>query len=178
MKAPAFELQSFNGDLLNLESFEKPLWLIFFRYASCPFCNLFVAQLIERYREFQDKGIEVAAVFQSDRDSLAKYVGTQNPPFEMICDPEMTIYESYGLKKSWKGMVQKELGLRTIQAFTKGFLPGKMEGAINRLPSDFLIDSNNQIVFRYDGQDISDHVSIDTMLLRAEQLLREQPAHQ
>jgi len=42
-----------------------------------------------------------------------------------------------------------------------------MEGEISRLPSEFLIDENFEIVYRYDGNNIGDHPSLDTILEKA-----------
>ncbi|MCA9564687.1 MAG: redoxin domain-containing protein, partial [Myxococcales bacterium] len=99
--APDFRAMTWEGQELSLSDFEgQPLWLAFFRYASCPLCNLRVHDIIERFDQFSQNGLAIVAVFQSPRESIERYVGKQVPQFPLICDPEEKLYEAYELESS------------------------------------------------------------------------------
>jgi peroxiredoxin len=46
------------------------------------------------------------------------------------------------------------------KALKEGFLPGKVEGDMNMIPADFVIDEQGKILIAYYGKDISDHLEI------------------
>ena len=41
------------------------------------------------------------------------------------------------------------------------YLPGSVEGEINRIPVDFIIDTENKILHAYYGTHIGDHLPLD-----------------
>ncbi len=73
--------------LLTLSALSgRKVWLAFFRYAGCLLCNLRLHQMIERYRDWSAKGLEIVAVFQAPVEQVAHYVGKQKAPFRVVCD--------------------------------------------------------------------------------------------
>ena len=53
-KAPCFQTIDTQGRQISLgQKRTKPLFLAFFRYASCPLCNLRISELIRNYDELQ-----------------------------------------------------------------------------------------------------------------------------
>ena len=163
--APEFKLKDMNGNIYALENKrEKPILLSFYRYASCPLCNLRIHNLISNYDEYS-KEFDVVAVFQSSQELISKYVGKQSIPFPLLADPEQNIYKKYGVEVSWVGFFKAWI-LRVptiLNAITKGFLPGSMQGHAHRIPADFLIGTDNKIIYAFYGKDIGDHISIDTI---------------
>jgi thioredoxin-dependent peroxiredoxin len=158
--APAFLRPDINGAMLRLKDYRgRYLLLSFYRYASCPFCNLRVHELMQHQAEFDQ---------QSAREGILDHVGKQRPPFPIIPDPGHSIYRRYGVESSLRGFL---LGLtlrmgKALQAMAKGFLPGRMEGSITLLPADFLIGPDGSILVAYYGKDISDHLPIEVILQR------------
>ena len=54
--APAFETTSIDGRPIRLDDFRgQKLLLAFFRYASCPLCNLRISELIRHHTELLGK---------------------------------------------------------------------------------------------------------------------------
>lgn len=160
--ARLFEVRDVFDQTIALHDFEgRKLLLSFFRYASCPLCNLRLHQLIENHKTFQDKGIKVIAFFQSPKDRVIKCVGKQEAPFQLIPDPDRSVYRLYGVEASWKGLLRGGLRARDLlKASRKGFLPGQIEGRVAMMPADFLIGPD-QIVHRaYYGKDIGDHMPL------------------
>ncbi|MHA1953373.1 MAG: redoxin domain-containing protein [Candidatus Heimdallarchaeaceae archaeon] len=160
-KAKDFSLMDISGNIISLSNYsKKKLMLSFYRYASCPLCNLRVQQLIQISKELETKGLILLAFFQSPKESIERYVGKQEPPFPIIPDPERKIYKKYGINHSWIGYLRGGVSLTMLKALWKGFMVGKMEGKKNLLPADFLIE--NLIVKKaYYGKTISDHLPID-----------------
>lgn len=161
-QAPAFTLNDLYGKPVSLAQFRgRRLLLSFYRYASCPFCNLRVHQLSQRAAEWQARGLDLVAVFQSPRESILEHAGSEPRPFAILPDPERGLYQVYGVEGSWGGFLKAGLQVgKLASALKEGFLPGKMEGDINMVPADFIIDEEGRVVVAYYGRDISDHLGV------------------
>ena len=167
--APDFQAMNWKGETVRLADRRgRRLWLAFFRYASCPLCNLRIHQMRERFSDWSAAGLDLVAVFQSPRQQVERYVGRQAPAFELVCDPEETLYQLYGLKKSLAGYVNPKVAPKLLRAAKLGYLPGAPDGTKTRLPGDFLIDSSGILTDVFWGSDISEHIPFD----RVETFLR------
>jgi len=164
--AKDFEVQDIFGNQFSLSHFKgKKLLLSFYRYASCPLCNLRVHQLIQQYPDFKAKGLHLLAFFQSPVKSIRKYVGKQEAPFPIIADPDHDVYRAYGVETSWPGFIKGSFRLMTLTtAARKGFFPGKMEGKKSLVPADFLIGPDLMVEKAYYGNDIADHMPIQEIM--------------
>lgn len=153
------------GNDIRLSAYKKPVLLSFFRYASCPFCNLRIEQLSENYQEYQNLGLSILAFFQSPTESIRKYVTEkQKIPFPIISDPKHKIYDQYGVYTSNWGYFKGAIKLFTlIKAYLKGFHLGTMEGRRTLIPADFLIGESMMIIEAYYGTDISSHIDLDVI---------------
>lgn len=162
-RAPGFDAWDFEGmRRIRLEDYRgRRLLLSFYRYASCPLCNLRVHERATRCEAWKAAGLDVLGVFQSPADKLRQYVGRREAPFPLIADPEQRLYAAYGVGHSWRGFLKAwatrlpEIGRATLG---HGFLPGSVEGGIHRVPADFLIDRDGAIAVAYYGCDIGDHL--------------------
>ncbi len=162
MRAPIFDAASWDGTTIRLADFEgRKLWLAFFRYASCPLCNLQVRDLIQRYPDLASRGLAIAAVFQSPAASIAEYVGRQRPPFPLLADPGEGLYRLYGLEASVAAFASPRNYSRAVRATLAGFAPGRMEGTRTRIPGDFLIDEGGVIRDLFYGEVIADHIPFE-----------------
>lgn len=161
-RALDFTARTWKGDTVRLsDSAGTKRWLAFFRYASCPLCNLRVRDIGRRYEQLTEAGLVVLAVFQSPAESVAEYVGTQEPAFPLICDPEEDLYRLYGLETSLAGFLSP-MNLGRVAAATKaGFKPGRMEGSKTRIPGDFLIDEEGFVRDAFYGKVIADHIPFE-----------------
>jgi peroxiredoxin len=155
-----FKVKDTDGNQLVLSSFfDQPILLSFYRYASCPLCNLRIEELIKRYPRYKDAGLVVFAFFQSPLENLGKYVTSKHTlPFPIIADPSHLIYKQYGVTSSRWGYIKGLFRLhRFIKAFRQGFWLGKMENELALIPADFLI-RDSKIVKAYYGTNIGDHI--------------------
>ena len=160
--APAFEMPAFGRGTVSLADYAgQKVWLAFFRYASCPLCNLRVRDIMERYDALRAAGVEVLAVFQSPEHKIAKYVGKHDSPFPIVMDPDEQLYATYGVELSTTGFLNPvNLGL-LARAMAKGNSVGTPDGSMTRIPADFLIDADGTITDAYYGKVIADHIPFE-----------------
>jgi len=160
--APPFETTAIDGRSIRLDGFRgQKLLLAFFRYASCPLCNLRISELIRHQPALQMKGLHIVAIFQSPPERLPQYAGRQDPPFPLVADPDCRLYRLYGVESSWGGFLKGSLRMGALATATaRGFFPGPMDGDKARIPADFLIGPDQIIQTAYYGKDIGDHLPL------------------
>jgi peroxiredoxin Q/BCP len=160
--APPMETQDFLGAPVSLSGLlGQPVMLSFYRYASCPVCNLRVQHLISEHAQLQSMGLAMVGVFQSPVESIREHVGRQDVPFPIVADPEMEFYRSYGVEARWGALLGMGVTKAALRAFRRGFLPGRVDGPFTRIPADFLIGPDGNIAASYYGRDINDHLPVE-----------------
>jgi peroxiredoxin len=160
-KAHNFSVIDLSNKKISLEDYRnEKILLSFYRYASCPLCNLRISQIIGKYDELNKKGLKIIAFFQSSRDSMIQYVGKQDVPFPLIPDPKREVYKLYGIEKSWIKYILGGMTGKMRKARKLGYKIGKMEGQLNLVPADFLIE-NLTIKRAYYGKNIGDHIPFE-----------------
>tara|TARA_B110000908_G_C10088417_1_gene372832 strand:- start:315 stop:848 length:534 start_codon:yes stop_codon:yes gene_type:complete len=159
------ELPSIKGSTFNTETLNgKPYMLSFYRFASCPFCNLRVNELVRRFDEFGNN-FNIIAIFDSPIDNLIRHTKDHNAPFHILADQKNIYYKEYGIEHStigmFKGMILRMPTL--LKGIFKGYIPTVFKGSILTMPADFLIDKNGIIQEAYYGKDEGDHLHFDTI---------------
>lgn len=163
--APTFQKNDVRGDALDLAEMlrSKPVWIGFFRFASCPLCNLRVHQMVGEFERFRQKCTFVA-VFQSPANAFGAFLTKHTPPFPVIADPEMDLFRTYGVENSFVKAVLDPRGIPAgIRAMRAGFhnTPDPKHGAALRIPADFIIEPSGALkVARY-GAFVSDSIPFD-----------------
>lgn len=156
-----FRLPALDGSTFELSSLKgRPFMLSFFRFASCPFCNLRMHQLVKRRAEL-DSRFGIVAVFDSSLDNLREHAERHHSPFPVLADSTGGAYALYGIEHSVAGML-KGMFLRMptmlYAMFGKGYIPRKIEGSMTTMPADFLVDANGVIRHANYGKDEGDHL--------------------
>lgn len=161
--APEFSTKSLRGDPIQLSALKsKPVWLAFFRFASCPLCNLRVHQIVGEWSRFSERDVTVLGVFQSPPKKLEEYVAKQNPPFTLIADPEMDLYRLYGVEASAKGLLSADVPKGMVGAAKVGLpLVRPWQGPATRIPADFLIDRDGKVHTAFYGTNIAEHIPFE-----------------
>ena len=142
-------------------------WVL--RYIGCPVCRYDVHVLIQRYDEFRKRNTQVYVVMQSDPAVLADVLKDEKIPFEIICDPDMTIYKTLAVPTA-KDM--NELIPQTGEDAPKweqkqkdftdaGFAHGKYEGDEMQLPAFFIVKGDGVITEAHYAKDVVDMPSVD-----------------
>lgn len=101
LQLPAIDGRQFDVERLRGQRF----MLSFFRFAACPFCNLRVHELVERFGELQGR-CTVVAVFDSPLDNLRRYAGRHRAPFPILADEANVYYRAFAIERSMAGMLK------------------------------------------------------------------------
>ena len=97
LRLPAIDGTTF--DLADLK--DKRYMLSFFRFASCPFCNMRVHELVTRFGELPDN-FSIIAIFDSPLDNLQRHIRKHKAPFPILADEQNSYYEEYGIGQDRK----------------------------------------------------------------------------
>lgn len=170
-EAPAFAALTIEGkslDLDNLKKDGKTVFISFLRYAGCPVCNLRVHELSEQYEGLKAQNIQLIVVFESSEETLMEYTKDANLPFPIIADEDNVFYDSFGVKKSF-GKVLKTAFNKDAKSKMKqgkelyGDKKYKRDGALTRIPADFVINPQGIIETAHYGTYIGDHLDLDSL---------------
>jgi len=164
MAAPTFSVIDVTNVTQTLEQYRgKPLLISFMRFASCPFCNLRLWYLQQRYDILHAQGLQIVIIFESSPEVIKALFDESPLPFPIIADPTRALYQMYGVEQSWQSWF-KSLFTRIPEYFEArrlGLIRGKRDGSLIGLPADFLIDTNQRIHTAYYGSDIADHLPFE-----------------
>ena len=104
-KAPYFEGQDENGNLVKLSDFSrKKLVLYFYPKDSTPGCTAEACDLRDNYKRFLALGYNVLGVSRDSAASHQRFIAKYDLPFHLIADTDLTIlkaYEAWGEKKMY-----------------------------------------------------------------------------
>ena len=158
-----FSTQDVYGNTIDLSAFEgKRVMLSFFRDAACPFCNFRIYELTNNYKAWKDAGLEIVAVFSSTSQEVRQYVANHPRPFHLIADPNLELYNQYGVEHSSKALFKAMLFKipRIIKGFRTGGRPSN-NPHVKIVPADFLLDTDGSVVECWYGRDTADHIPLD-----------------
>ena len=162
-KLKNIQLPAIDGSLFDSENIKgKPVMLSFFRFASCPFCNLRVNELVRRFDEFGDD-FTIIAVFDSPLDNLTRHTEKHKAPFPILADESNKYYKEYGIEHSFIGMLKGMIFRMPtlLKGMFKGYVPLIFKGSLITMPADFLIDREGNIKVAYYGKDEGDHLAFE-----------------
>lgn len=155
----------------------RKMLLSLFREATCPFCNVRVFELTHNFKDMSARGLDIVAVFSSNRQDVLRFIARQPRPFRMVSDPEGSIYEAFGVESSLWGKAKammtrlRALGQGMGVVGMKGMMLHAMSAMGMRgqggslMPADFLIDERGNIVETYYGLDAGDHIPLSRIEL-------------
>jgi len=162
-KAIAIELPSIDGRIVKTEELlGKSYLLSFYRFATCPFCNLRIHEMTRRIDEL-GKDFQVIAIFESPISHLKQHMEGHHASFPILSDPKNKYYKKYGIEHSVVGML-KGMFFRMptlIRGMLKGHFPYVIKGSIIKMPADFLIGKDGLIKRAYYASDEGDHLSFE-----------------
>jgi peroxiredoxin len=142
----------------------KRIVLSFFRDAACPFCNYRLFELTQQHKALQASGVEIIVVFSDAAEQVKKYLAKRPRPFTMICDPELELYNKYGVQKSTSALF-KAIFLDFPEIF-RGFINGGRPSNnphVTLVPADFLLDTDGRVVQTYYGKTTADHIPLENI---------------
>ncbi len=161
------ELPAIDGSRFNSASWAgKRYMLSFYRFATCPFCNLRLHELISRSSEFGGD-FQMIAIFDSPLDHLQRNAARHEARFPILADGENVYYRKYGIERSIAGMLKGmtfRMPTLMYSMLVKGFIPLRFKGNLLTMPADFLVDENGVIQTAYYGKDEGDHLPIEEIV--------------
>ncbi len=157
------ELPSISGNTFRIEEIagQKAL-LTFYRFASCPFCNLRIFEMNQRHAEL-GVDFKVIAIFDSPIDFLIKNMKKHDTAFIILADENFKYFNKYEVEKSaWKFLVGSTKGFfRLCKGLSKGYIPIIMKGSLRTVPVDILINKDGTIEKLNYGLNTADHIDFD-----------------
>ena len=166
-KAPHFTLPAIDGSTFNMADMKgKRVILTFFRFSTCPLCNMRMRRIVQRWNEFSKDAVMVA-VFDAKVGDLQKRMKKHDAPFVVVADETYEQFNKNGVKKSffkfmW-GAMRSPLTL--LQATLRGYVPLTLSiSKLSTIPVDILIDEDGKVVEAHYCKDTADHLSLDRMI--------------
>ena len=165
--APQFTLPAIDGSTFNMADMKgKRVILTFFRFSTCPLCNMRMRRIVQRWNEFSKDAVMVA-VFDAKVGDLQKRMKKHDAPFVVVADETYEQFNKNGVKKSffkfmW-GAMRSPLTL--LQATLRGYVPLTLSiSKLSTIPVDILIDEDGKVVEAHYCKDTADHLSLDRMI--------------
>ncbi|MEE2974221.1 MAG: redoxin domain-containing protein [Candidatus Thermoplasmatota archaeon] len=165
--APPILLPAIDGTTFDLASVRgKKVILTFFRFSTCPLCNMRIRKIKQRWGEFARDTVMVG-VFDANIADLTKRMKKHDAPFTIVADEDYTFFRSNGVSKSFGkfmwGAAKSPLTL--LQATLRGYVPLTMSlSKLSTIPVDVLIDENGKVVEAHYCKDTADHMPLEKMI--------------
>lgn len=174
VKVPNIATKDVLGNNVNLQKLLKNndrVLVCFFRPVWCPICNKRTHDLIARYDELKKQGIEVIAIYPSDREVMAQYVKDSKIPFLVISDPEEKLYKRYAIERSIQKVraslenedAKKQMKEGVMLFKGKNYKTSKDERYKTIINADFVVTTNRVLEIAYYGEYIGDHYDLDNL---------------
>ncbi|MEA4912022.1 MAG: PatB family C-S lyase, partial [Oscillospiraceae bacterium] len=145
--------------------------LLFLRYYGCSVCRLDLHALAQRYDDFRAAGCAVKVVLQSAPALLRKELSEHPLPFEIICDPQQTLYKRFCIapaknKLALAGGIASARKLNAAKA--AGLVHGAYEGEELQLPAVFIVNADRVVEYAHYGKNLGDLPSPDALIRLAQ----------
>jgi len=157
----ALTLPNIDNSEFNIDAVAGKRYLLsFYRFASCPFCNLRIHSLVQKHDELPSN-FKMIAIFDSPLENLQRYTAGHHAPFPILADEENTYYRKFGVRRSLLGVLKGGiLRMPTVlyAMFAKGYIPWTVKGSMTTMPLDILVDERGIVQSAYYGKDEGDHM--------------------
>lgn len=167
-QAPDFQVTS--PWSLNEESFwkrasDRVSILFFLRYYGCLICQLEIKKIRDEWETFSKSKLDVYVIIQSKQETMRKHTEEAEWPFQLICDPDANIYDSFQVSAGNVLQFLHPSGLpKVVESLRAGNKHGKLEGKETQMPAVFGVDAQNQIIYSHYGRHISDLPDFRTII--------------
>ncbi len=156
--APDFATTTLDGLPLKLDSLRgRRIFLSFFRAASCPLCNLRVWYLAQRAAAWEEQGLAIVGIFESDGNEIRRYCAPLLSTFPMVADPDKQLFRLYEARESFAGVLWS-LVVRLPDYLRAARLHRGSFSMSRQMPQEFLIDETGHITLVHYGQDNGDYL--------------------
>lgn len=163
--APRIAAQTILGKNIDTETLHNTkLWVAFYRYASCPMCDMHFDEVVNRAKELQAVGVRFLAVFESEVANIPPHiVDISRRGFDIVADRNKFLYEQYNIEVSWPKVFAFGTAAQAAKARMNGYKPGIVDGNLATIPAHFLIHSGVIYEAHY-GKHAGHHIPFDHAL--------------
>jgi thioredoxin-dependent peroxiredoxin len=163
-RAVEFSTLDADGHPVSLGAFRgSPVLLMFFRFASCPMCNLRLHDFAKEYPRLHANGLSALAFFHSSAGAIRRHAGRRSYPFPLVPDQDQKIYRDFGVTTSWAGlfgsMALPSFYWDWMRSMRHGFWGG-VDLHMAKMPADFLVGADGRLLLAHYGRTIGDHLSL------------------
>ena len=141
----------------------RPTVLLFHRYYGCSACNAAMERLAADYDAVTAAGGQVKVVVQSAPERVREAMGGEKRfPFDVVCDPERTLYERFSVFPADTMFdlagddLQALLPMAAGMFFGSGREDAPHEGLQDQLPAWFAVDGDGVARCAHYGESIFD----------------------
>ena len=165
--APKISLPAIDGTTFEMSSMKgRRVIFTFFRFSSCPFCNMRIDELVKRWDEFAEDAVMVG-VFDARIDELKRRMGKKGVPFTIVADETYQHFDENGVEKSFARFMWGAMRspLTMLKATMRGYVPMTLSiSKMSTLPVDILVDEHGRVVEAHYCKDTVDHLPIDRLI--------------
>jgi peroxiredoxin len=175
---PVFSAESLGGRRVDLAALRGRTVLVkFYRFATCPVCNLHLHHFIKDYRVVEALGLTTVVVFHSPAAKLEES-RRDVAPFDLVPDPDKRIFLAFGVETGLAGMFSPAVMRDYMRALAAGFPPGMLtsDGGITGNPADFIVDASGRVAFAHYGRHYADSLTA-AQVAEARRGLEHERAH-
>jgi peroxiredoxin Q/BCP len=129
-KAPEFQVNDQDGNLVNLTDFKgKKVVLFFYPKDNTPGCTAEACNLRDNYDLLQKQGYEVLGISSDNEKSHQKFIEKQSLPFTLLADTDKKVHDLYGtwVEKSMYGRKYMGTARTTFIIDEKGMIEEVIE---------------------------------------------------
>lgn len=133
------------------------------RFATCPFCNLRVHELVQNQNNLPED-FKIVIVFDATVKQTSVSAERHAASFSILADAEKEAHTLYNIEKSFIGVLWGMIfRMPTLlkSMFIHGHWPFPIQGNMLTMPADFLVDENGIIQVAYYAKDEGDHLPLD-----------------
>ena len=111
-KAPSFEVQDQDSNLVSLSSLSgKKAVLFFYPKDDTPGCTKEACSLRDHYDELRKEGYEVLGISNDSLKSHNKFISKYRLPYRLLSDPDKTMVNAFGVYGNKKFMGRAYQGI-------------------------------------------------------------------
>jgi len=165
MKAPEFEVQTVEGELLRFdpENMEKPLVVTFFRGGWCPYCNLHLSEMRKAEEELLAMGFDIWFISIDQPSVLYASLDEPDIGYTILSDSKLHATRAFGLAfRMPDDLVERylewDIDIEAASGETHHVLPA---------PGTFLIGTDGIITFEYTNPNYKARLHPDVLLTAA-----------
>ncbi|TYS13187.1 thioredoxin-dependent thiol peroxidase [Rossellomorea vietnamensis] len=111
-KAPQFELEASNGEMVKLSDYEgKNIVLYFYPKDMTPGCTTEACDFRDQHEQFEDLDAVILGVSPDPKNKHEKFVEKHGLPFLLLVDENHEAAENYGVWKLKKNFGKEYMGI-------------------------------------------------------------------